>query len=81
MCITNQDEIDFKNLGTILRPHLKGRRLSACAMVHRDLAKAIIPQSGCNSIIGPNEDIRFTDHSRSLVIALSSDVLRITQIE
>lgn len=63
MCTTNQDEIDFKKLGKIFRPHLNGRRLflSACAMVHRDLAKAVIPESGCNSIIGPNEDICFTD--------------------
>lgn len=63
MCTTNQEEIDFDELGEILRPHLKGRRLflSACEMVHMDLAKAVIPQSGCYSVIGPNESVRFTD--------------------
>jgi len=50
-------------LANILNPHLKGRRLflSACSMVHEDLAKEIIPNSGCNSVVGPNEDILFSD--------------------
>lgn len=63
MCTTNQDEIDFDELATILNPHLKGRRLflSACSMVHEKLAKNIIPESGCYSVVGPNEDILFTD--------------------
>ena len=63
MCTTNRDDIDFQELGDILRPHLDGRRLflSACAMIHPDHAKAIIPQSGCNSVIGPNENISFLD--------------------
>ena len=63
MCTTNQDEIDFEDLGEILSPHLKERRLflSACELVHLDLAKAIIPKSGCISVIGPNEKVRFTD--------------------
>ena len=55
MCTTNQDDIDFDELGKILNPHLTGRRLfvSACEMVHIDLARAIIPESGCFSVIGP----------------------------
>jgi hypothetical protein len=63
MCTTNQDEIDFYELGQILRPHLDDRRLfvSACELVHQDLASAVIPSSGCYSVIGPNEKIRFTD--------------------
>ena len=63
MCTTNQDEIDFDEMGKILKPHLAGRRLfvSACEMVQMDLAQAIIPQSGCFSVIGPNEKVRFTD--------------------
>lgn len=63
MCTTNQDEIDFDELAKILKPHLKGCRLflSACSMVHEALATAIIPGSGCLSVIGPNEDILFTD--------------------
>jgi len=63
MCTTNQDEIDYDELADILNPHLKGRRLflSACSMVHEDLAKEIIPNSGCYSVVGPNEDISFSD--------------------
>lgn len=60
---TDQDEIDFDELAEMLQPHLKSRRifLSACAMVHEDLAKAMIPSTGCYSVVGPTEDIRFTD--------------------
>jgi hypothetical protein len=63
MCTTNQEDIEYDELGEILRPHLNGRRLflSACEMVHEDLAREIIPDSGCFSVIGPNEAIRFTD--------------------
>ncbi len=63
MCTTNREDIAFDELGKILNPHLAGRRLflSACEMVHTDLAKAIIPGSGCFSVIGPNERVRFTD--------------------
>lgn len=63
MCTTNQEEIDFDELAEILNPHLADRRLflSACEMVHKDLAKAIIPKSGCFSVIGPNEPVRFAD--------------------
>ena len=63
MCTTNQDEIDYDELAEILNPHLRGRRLflSACSMVHEDLAKEIIPDSGCYSVVGPNEDILFSD--------------------
>jgi len=63
MITTNQDEIDFDDLAVILNPHLKNKRLflSACEMVHSDLAEAIIPQSGCYSVIGPREAILFTD--------------------
>lgn len=60
---TNQEEIDFDELAEMLEPHMMGRRLfvSACEMVHRDLAKAIIPSSGCTSVVGPTEKIAFTD--------------------
>jgi hypothetical protein len=63
MCTTNLDEIDFEELGEILRPHLAERRVfvSACSMVSRDLARYLIPGSRCNSVIGPAEDVRFTD--------------------
>jgi hypothetical protein len=62
MCTTNQDEIDYDELSAILAPHLKGRRLflSACSMVHEDMAKEIIPKTQCYSVVGPKEDIPFT---------------------
>ena len=35
--------------------------LSACAMVHEKMAKAIIPETQCVSIIGPKEVVSFCD--------------------
>jgi hypothetical protein len=60
---TTLDSIDFSELGSILRPHLEKRRLfvSACEMVNESLAEAVIPKSGCYSIIGPNESVAFSD--------------------
>jgi hypothetical protein len=55
------DAIDFKELGDILRPKLKNKRLflSACNMVNKNLATNIIPTSGCYSLIGPNNEVDF----------------------
>lgn len=52
MCTTNQEEIDYDELAEMLSPHLKGRRLflSACSMVHEDMAKEIIPRTQCYSV-------------------------------
>jgi len=63
LCTTNQEEIDFNELADMLKPHMQGRRLfvSACKMVNEDLAKAIIPDRGCFSVVGPISDIAFTD--------------------
>lgn len=63
MCTTNQDEIDYDELADVLVPYLSGRRLflSACSMVHDDLAREVIPRSGCYSVVGPTEDVLFTD--------------------
>ncbi len=63
MRMTNQEDIDFDELAEILNVHLSDRRLflSACEMVHIDCAKAIIPRSGCLSVIGPNENVYFSD--------------------
>ncbi|MFX1739841.1 hypothetical protein PXJ20_26835 [Paraburkholderia sp. A1RI_3L] len=60
---TNQEEVDFDEFAEMLQPHMQGRRLflSACSTVHEDLAKALIPPSGCYSVVGPTENIRFTD--------------------
>lgn len=62
MCTTNQDEIDYDELAALLVPFMKGKRLflSACSMVHDDMAKEIIPKTDCYSIVGPKEDIEFS---------------------
>ena len=58
---TTLDNIEFDELGKILRPHLLGRRLflSSCEVVNERLAEAVMPKSGCNSIIGPTENVDF----------------------
>lgn len=61
LCTTNQEPIDFDELGDILQPHLKGKRLflSACSMVHEDMAAYVIPKTECFSVMGPADDIDF----------------------
>ena len=60
---TTLDNISFPRLGSIFRPYLRKKRLfvSACEMVNDELAKAIMPGSGCYSIIGPEENVTFSD--------------------
>lgn len=60
------DSVGFKELGEILRSSLNNKRLfiSACNMVNSNLAKNIIPNSGCYSVIGPNDEIDF--HSSAI---------------
>lgn len=60
---TTLDHLPFDELGPLLVPYLKERRLfvSACEAVNRDLAEAVMPDSGCYSIIGPARDIAFGD--------------------
>ena len=60
---TTLDRIPFSRLAPLLRPHLDNRRLfvSACSMTNDALARRIMPQSGCYSILGPDQDIRFSD--------------------
>lgn len=57
------DRISFSDLSNLLQPHLKDKRLfiSACSAVNDDLARTIIPSTKCFSIIGPAEDIIFSD--------------------
>jgi hypothetical protein len=52
---TTLDRITFPELGKILEPYLDKRRLflSACKMSCRDLAKELLPHSGCYSVLGP----------------------------
>lgn len=63
MCTTNRDNIDYDELAAILSKHLHGKRLflSACSMVHHKLASEISHESGCLSIAGPKNDIKFSD--------------------
>jgi hypothetical protein len=60
---TTLDEMSFTELGELLVPYLKQRRLfvSACEAVNRDLAAALMPDSGCYSIIGPAREVGFGD--------------------
>jgi hypothetical protein len=57
------DSLSFRRFARILRPYLKGRRLflSACYAVNKKLAREIFRDSGCISLIGPDERIRFSD--------------------
>lgn len=61
--LTTLDTISFAELGALVKPHLDNRRLflSACSMTNDTLAQSIMPRSGCNSILGPDQDIRFSD--------------------
>ncbi len=61
---TTFDRLSFPELGRILRPHLRGRRvfLSACEMTTRNLAdELLLHGSGCYSVIGPSEKVYFSD--------------------
>ncbi len=60
---TTLDEIPFRDLGALLKPYLRERRLfvSACSMVNDALARVLMPGSGCYSILGPHEEVRFSD--------------------
>lgn len=60
---TTLDELPFSDFAKIVRPALKKRRLfiSACSMTNSAFADAIMPGSGCYSIIGPKEGVLFGD--------------------
>lgn len=61
LCTTNGEEISYADFADFLTPALKGKRLflSACGMVHEDMAREVIPVTGCVSVVGPTEDIQF----------------------
>jgi hypothetical protein len=63
MATTNLDEIGNAQLAELLSPALSGKRLflSACKMVHRQLAREIIPRTGCQSVVGPRQNIGFAE--------------------
>ena len=60
---TTLDSISFRKLGQLIRPYLRRKRLfiSACSAVNSQLARNIIPSSGCISIIGPVTKVGFPD--------------------
>lgn len=60
---TTLDSIPFRELAKIFRGRLAKRRLfvSACSMASEHLADALIPESGCTSILGPSDPIGFGD--------------------
>jgi hypothetical protein len=47
----------------MIAPHIKNRRLfvSACSATNRHFADSVMPSSGCYSILGPDQDILFSD--------------------
>ena len=60
---TTLDQIDYRELGEMLKPLVSGRRVfvSACEMANRRLAKEILAHTGCYSLIGPSRAIGFDD--------------------
>ena len=60
---TTLDIIPFQELGIILEPYLEKRRLflSACSMSCSNLAKRLIPITGCYSILGPSAKVDIAD--------------------
>lgn len=60
---TTLDKIPFPEFGELIRPYLRKKRLfvSACSSVNDDFARAVIPKSGCYSLIGPTKCIYFND--------------------
>ena len=60
---TTFDEISYAELGEMLRPCLRGKRVfvSACQMASGNLAKELFNGSRCYSLIGPKRNIAFDD--------------------
>ncbi|MCK5260544.1 MAG: hypothetical protein KAJ44_00010 [Thermoplasmatales archaeon] len=60
---TTLDRISYEEFGKIIKPHLNKRRLflSACESVNISMAKVIIPDTECYSLIGFGKAIEFAD--------------------
>ena len=71
---TTLDEIKFKELGKILKPHLKKRRLfvSSCEVVNEKFAKAVMRASGCLSVAGTSDEVDFRPSGRAVGVFLLS---------
>ena len=57
------DQLEFEDFAEDVRPYLQGRWLffSACSVVNERLAKAILPNSGCISLVGLKKKINMDD--------------------
>ncbi len=60
---TTFDDVKYAELGKMLRPHLRGRRVfvSACKMANGTLAKELFRGSGLLSLTGPQKNINMDD--------------------
>ncbi len=60
---TTFDEVEYAELGKMLSPHLRGRRVfvSACKMANGTLAKELFRGSGLLSLTGPQKNIHMDD--------------------
>src|SRR5438105_1555508 len=60
---TTFDRLSFAELGDILRPFLKRRRVffSACKMAKKPLAVQLLSRSECYSVMGPSKNVAFAD--------------------
>ena len=60
---TTFDAVSFEELGQMLRPCIRNRRVfvSACEMANSRLAAELLPGTGCYSLIGPASRIGFDD--------------------
>lgn len=60
---TTFDDISYAELGGMLAPCIDGRRVfvSACEMATKSLARKLLKDTGCFSLIGPKRAIRFDD--------------------
>lgn len=60
---TNREEISNAVLARMLGTKVKGRRIffSACSIIHKEMARAIVPPTQLYSVIGPRKDIGFAE--------------------
>lgn len=86
---TTLETIHFPELSKMLKPCLDNRRLfvSACNMIDHQLARVIIPDSKCYSIIGPYEPVAFSDAAifwssfYHLIFSHNENVMRRNEME
>ncbi len=60
---TTFDDLSYEEMGEMLAPCLKGRRVfvSACQMANKRCAKALLKNTGCFSLVGPAKKINIDD--------------------